>query len=226
VAGRASDPSELGQARRLLNERDLAISALNERVLSLEWELEELGRTLRTRELELDQLKQQPLAVPRESSPPASAPCSSPSLHPELVAAPVLERVSVSLRESMSVPPPSRPDSLSQTRRQKPRVKSELELEFKDETHFYAGITQDISQGGVFIATYNVFPVGSRLELGFRLPGGAEVRARGVVRWVRGEAEPEEERPGMGVAFTELSEAALTAIAAYCQKRAPLYIEL
>jgi uncharacterized protein (TIGR02266 family) len=78
----------------------------------------------------------------------------------------------------------------------------------------------------VFVATYHVFPVGSRLELNFQLPDGTEVRARGVVRWVRAKAEPGEERPGMGVAFSELSEAALTAIARYCLERAPLYMEL
>jgi uncharacterized protein (TIGR02266 family) len=232
VAARAPDLSELSQARRIPNDHEPTIEALSQRVSSLESEKEELLDQLRASERQLELLKQSLAPTPREtftaSVPPphAALPCSAPSLYPEFAPAPVLQRVSVSLRESMSVPPPSRPDAVPPSRRRQPRLSLELELEFKDETHFYAGITQDLSQGGVFIATYNVFPVGSRLELGFQLPDGAEVRCRGVVRWVRGEGEPDEERPGMGVAFTELSEQALSAIAKYCRKRAPLYMEL
>lgn len=222
VAGRASDADELIRIRALVAERDLVIGALNERLLTLESTLAELTQTLRARERELASSispRAEQAALPaREGSPVSS--------YPELTTLPVLQRVSVALRESLSAPPPSRPDAVPPSRRREPRRSCELDLEFTDETHFYAGLTQDLSQGGVFIATYHVFPVGSRLELGFQLPDGAEVRARGVVRWVRAAGEPGEERPGMGVAFSELSESALSAIASYCANRAPLYMEL
>lgn len=242
VGSRVSDGDELAEARALLAERALVIGSLNERVLALESMLAELTDTLRARERELTELARvaapqppdsaqtareaPPLSLHPEVSAPPAREASPPSLYPEMTALPVLQRVSIALRDSMSVPPPSRPDAVPPSRRREPRRSCELELEFTDETHFFAGLTQDLSQGGVFIATYHVFPVGSRLELGFQLPGGTEVRARGVVRWVREAGEPGQERPGMGVAFSELSESALNAIASYCERRAPLYMEL
>lgn len=237
VAVAISDSSELSRAQTLLGERDSTIAALNERVSELESELAMALAALRAKELELNGWKQAPSmpvasAAPRPNSAHAqparesNAAAPPPALtEPDKAGFPVLSRVSVALRESMSVPPPSRPDSVPPSRRREPRRACELELEFTDETHFYAGLTQDLSQGGVFIATYRVFPVGSRLELGFQLPDGTEVRARGVVRWVRAESEPEAERPGMGISFTELSEVALAAIAEFCRERAPLYME-
>jgi uncharacterized protein (TIGR02266 family) len=227
VAAAAPDSSELGQVRQLLLERDLLIASLNQRVSALESELSQARQALREKahvEPPQQTRSEQTQAPPAPNSGDrAAAPPVPPADEPGF---PVLSRVSVALRDGMSLPPPSQPDAVPPSRRREPRRVCELELEFTDETHFYAGITQDLSQGGVFIATYRVFPVGSRLELGFQLPDGTEVRARGVVRWVRGEGTPEDERPGMGVAFSELSESALAAIAAFCRERAPLYMEL
>lgn len=229
VAVAAADSSELGQVRQLLLERDLLIDSLNQRVSTLESELAQARQALLEKDARVEQ-PQQARSHEHAQAPPAAnssdRSAASPVSHPDETGFPVLSRVSVALRDGMSLPPPSQPDAVPPSRRREPRRACELELEFTDETHFYAGITQDLSQGGVFIATYRVFPVGSRLELGFQLPDGTEVRARGVVRWVRAEGAPEAERPGMGVAFSELSESALTAIAAFCRDRAPLYMEI
>ena len=233
VAVAAPDSSELGQARRLLLERDLLIDSLHQRVSALENELALARQALREKEALSERPKRapaedrsEPPSPPSTSQSPSPAQSSLPASAADERGFPVLSRVSVALRDGMSLPPPSQPDAVPPSRRREPRRVCELELEFTDETHFYAGITQDLSQGGVFIATYRVFPVGSRLELGFHLPGGTEVRARGVVRWVRGEGAPEDERPGMGVAFTDLSDPALAAIADFCRERAPLYMEI
>ena len=83
-----------------------------------------------------------------------------------------------------------------------------------------------MSEGGVFIATYRVQPVGTPLRLAFELPCGTKVTARGEVRWIReGDGDSNDGRPGMGIAFTSLPEAALLAIGRFCRQRPPLYME-
>jgi len=137
---------------------------------------------------------------------------------------PILQRVAFAYLSS-SLPPPNVRDSAAPSQRRAPRRSCELELEFTEDTHFYAGLTQDISQGGVFIATYRLLPVGSRLDLSFDLPDGTEIRTRGEVKWLR-EGACSGERPGMGVAFSELSEDAIIAIHRFCSERPLLYMDI
>jgi uncharacterized protein (TIGR02266 family) len=137
---------------------------------------------------------------------------------------PILQRVAFAYTSS-SLPPASVLDSAPPSQRRSPRRSCELELEFTEDTHFYAGITQDISQGGVFVATYRLLPVGSRLDLSFDLPDGTEIKTRGEVKWLR-ESAYSSERPGMGVAFLGLSEDAIVAIHRFCSERPPLYMDI
>lgn len=110
-------------------------------------------------------------------------------------------------------------------RRSAGRVACVLRVEFTEQTHFFAGLTQDISEGGLFVATYRVLPVGTAVVFGFELPDGARITAHGEVRWVRPPGSSEE-RPGLGIAFTELSPEAMRQISAFCATRPPLYIEM
>lgn len=94
------------------------------------------------------------------------------------------------------------------------RVRLNVEVEFHDDTRFYAGITDNISEGGLFVATYEPLAIGTRIDLRFRLPGGFTSNVSGVVRWHR---EPLylsscELPPGMGIQFEDLPEADAEAI--------------
>ena len=100
----------------------------------------------------------------------------------------------------------------------------ELHLEFTADTEFFAGLDQDMAQGGVFVATYRRVPVGTALTLELELPCGTNVTARGRVAWLR-DTGAGQCRPGLGVQFTELSPAALVAIARYVKHVPPLYME-
>ncbi len=227
-------PGELAAARKLIRERDQRILELEQRVSRLEGELTESRRAVAPT-----------LAEP--SAPSRALPATpAPSLldHPTLIEPtltefepyPTLTRLSLSMLavkpESSSagsggtdtLPPASSDDGVPSSRRRRPRLALELELEFTEDTHFFAGITQDLSEGGVFVATYRVLPVSTLLWLAFELPGGTQVRTRGEVRWIR-EEQAGSLRPGMGVAFLELPEAALVAITRYCRDRAPIYME-
>jgi len=108
-------------------------------------------------------------------------------------------------------------------RRGDPRHGCEIEVEFADESHFFAGLTQDISRGGLFVSTYHLLPVGSRLSLRFELPNGAQIEVLGQVRWVLD--SDADSRPGIGIEFVEASPEVLNGIAAFCAARPPLYFD-
>jgi uncharacterized protein (TIGR02266 family) len=139
----------------------------------------------------------------------------------------LLQRVIVSeAPPANSQPPPS-----SGGRRGAPRRACEFEVEFVDDTHFIAGLSSDLSTGGLFVATYHLIPVGSAVNLAFDLPQGRRIEARGEVRWVRERRERSERneegaRPGLGIAFTELSDDALVHITEFCRGNPPLYFEV
>jgi len=106
-------------------------------------------------------------------------------------------------------------------RRQQPRIRLETTIDLHSLSNFYTGLTENISDGGLFLATDDSFEPGSEVELAFSLVGGVDVRARGVVRWHR--TETEELSAGVGIAFTQLSEDAREAIQRFLARREPIY---
>jgi uncharacterized protein (TIGR02266 family) len=106
-------------------------------------------------------------------------------------------------------------------RRSTPRALLQVDIGLLSHSHFYTGLSMDVSRGGVFVATFDPLPTGTQLTLFFLLPSGINVEAPGTVRWTR--AGTAHEPPGMGVAFEALAKAACAAIAAFCEQRAPLY---
>ena len=79
----------------------------------------------------------------------------------------------------------------------------ELEVGISTESNFFIGFTENLSEGGVFVATYALKPIGSNVDVVLTFPNGEELRVPGVVRWLR-EASTEG-WPGMGVQFEHLS---------------------
>jgi uncharacterized protein (TIGR02266 family) len=116
-----------------------------------------------------------------------------------------------------------RPSSIE--RRRRARLGCEFEIEFLGDTHLIAGLSQDISEGGVFVATYQKLIIGSTVTLGLELPSG-RVEVRGQVRWERSEIEDSDQRPGFGVAFTELAPEAVAALTEFCRQHPAHYYEM
>jgi len=99
----------------------------------------------------------------------------------------------------------------------------EVEVGLVGENNFFAGLSMDVSEGGLFVATYQPGAVGTRLMLSFVLPDGHTVTTPGEVRFLmdpRGDMPP-----GMGVAFVELSDQDHQAIRRFCKMRRPTYYE-
>ncbi len=90
--------------------------------------------------------------------------------------------------------------------------------------NFFMGFSENISEGGLFIATHRPKKVGELVDLEFTLPGVAQkVKAVGEVRWTRVYAESNDAPPGMGVRFVEMSEEDAAAIRAFVQRRSPIF---
>lgn len=111
-----------------------------------------------------------------------------------------------------------------ENRKQGERAFLEVDIGLMSDSYFYAGLSQDVSRGGLFVATYQLKPPGTRIALYFVLPDGHAVSADGIVRWTRdaGDDLP----PGMGIAFERIEPRDLAAIGRYCRNRAPLYHDI
>ncbi len=95
----------------------------------------------------------------------------------------------------------------SRERRGEDRVDVQLNITIESESNFFMGFSQNISEGGLFIATHDHKDVGDKLTISFGLPDGQSViEARCEVCWVR-EFNPTMPfmTPGMGVRFLDLS---------------------
>jgi uncharacterized protein (TIGR02266 family) len=99
-------------------------------------------------------------------------------------------------------------------------------LSMNTDHQFYSGFSEDIDEGGIFVATFEPKPVGNKVLVNFKLPGGRPVTAQGEVQWVR-EYNPlvPEMAPGMGVKFTNLMPKDREAIKAFMQDRAPMFYD-
>lgn len=100
----------------------------------------------------------------------------------------------------------------------------ELEVGISTQSNFYVGFTENLSEGGVFIATYALKPIGSRIDVVLSFPNGEELRVPGVVRWIR-EADAEG-WPGMGVQFEQLTPADEKNIRKFLAVREPMFYDV
>lgn len=91
-------------------------------------------------------------------------------------------------------------------RRTMRRLELNVGVGFRSDSSFYTGYTADISEGGLFVASHMLQPIGAELALTFALPSGPEISVCAVVRWQR---DPQAARaalpPGMGVELHNLS---------------------
>ena len=110
-------------------------------------------------------------------------------------------------------------------RREHSRFSVDLDVTVGSDHNFYAGFAENLSAGGVFIATHKLKPVGSKIELSINLPDGAQVKAIGEVRWIRVFNEHSDTPPGMGVKFEGIDDASVAAIQGFLSRRDPLFFD-
>jgi len=121
-----------------------------------------------------------------------------------------------------------RPDSGApeSVRREHERFAVDLEVSLGSEHNFYAGLAENLSAGGLFVATHRLQKVGSKIDLTLRLPDSEETfQLSGEVRWVRVYNEQSDTPPGLGIRFAELSAEVTTAINRFLDQREPLFFD-
>jgi uncharacterized protein (TIGR02266 family) len=108
---------------------------------------------------------------------------------------------------------------VAEPRREHARGALEIAVTLESEHNFWAGITDNISEGGVFVATNAPPPIGTRVELILTLPSHPEPFAlQGVVRWTR-ERSTTDLPIGCGIQWQDLPRDAAQAIARFIAQR-------
>jgi uncharacterized protein (TIGR02266 family) len=111
-------------------------------------------------------------------------------------------------------------------RRIYPRFGVDLDVTMSSDHNFYAGFAENISSGGLFIATHVLKPAGEKLEISVNLPDRPRpIRCIGEVRWVREYSERSNVPPGLGIRFLDLPAEDATAIEQFVKDREPLFYD-
>ena len=119
------------------------------------------------------------------------------------------------------------------TRKRPPRVALNIELQYElklnqtSDHNFYTGFTNNISEGGLFIATEELIDIGSHLTFQLHLPSMQESHTvEGVVRWVRERSSMNESlNSGMGIEFINLTPALQAQINSFIDQRESIFYE-
>jgi uncharacterized protein (TIGR02266 family) len=102
----------------------------------------------------------------------------------------------------------------------------ETDITLESESEFYSGFSENLSEGGIFMATHSLLAVGAPVAVAFTLPGLArKIRVEGHVRWVRIHSETSDMPPGMGIEFGPLSAEDFEVIQRFCKQRTPLFFD-
>jgi len=123
-------------------------------------------------------------------------------------------------------------------RRRDERFDVAIEITMQSDSNFYHGLSANMSEGGVFIATHRDIAVGTVLRLSFRLPSsGRTIYVLGEVRWRRGPSaiaapgnvfgaeEGEGLMPGVGLKFIDVGDDDLHDIRRFVVIRPPEFFE-
>jgi len=103
---------------------------------------------------------------------------------------------------------------------------AEIELSLESDHNFYTGFTENISSGGLFVATRDLKPIGTIMEISFSLPeSGSKITTRCEVRWQRLEQSHVDSMPGIGLRFLDIDAASAEAINAFIGKRGSLFYD-
>ena len=136
---------------------------------------------------------------------------------------------------STPTPPPARvpmtpPDQAGKdgrTARRYRRFPLKVEVGYATDHNFYTGFMENLSSGGLFIATHQPAQIGEVMEITFTVPGipGTCV-AIAQVTWTRAyDATNEDMVPGMGLKFIQLDQKVRAAVELFIKHREPIFFD-
>jgi uncharacterized protein (TIGR02266 family) len=108
-----------------------------------------------------------------------------------------------------------------------PRSAVYASVDLFSEHNFWSGLTMNMSEGGLFVATHNAVAVGTTLVLHMRLPFEDEpVVTLAQVRWTRPYSGQDDVPPGLGLQFIDTDAASLAKIKKFVATvREPLFFD-
>ncbi|MDP1915368.1 MAG: TIGR02266 family protein [Myxococcales bacterium] len=214
------------QRVQALASRHQAIAEVRQRITAFRAQIAQLGQTLTTDE----KLVQRVVTQAKQA---AAAQAQAALATEEALGATMISAAPVpGLRQRAATQPPvAAPTKASSAaavaaaaKRQSPRVRMQAQVDFESDDNFFNGFSANISDGGVFVATVNVLPLGTSVDIGFTLPTGERIECKGVVRWVREIDDKQPDVfPGMGVQFVDLEDRSAQAIESFIQQREPMF---
>jgi uncharacterized protein (TIGR02266 family) len=110
--------------------------------------------------------------------------------------------------------------------RKSKRMAVAVDVSFHTEHNFFMGLTENLSEGGLFVATYDNIPIGTELQVQLNLPDSDTINAQGVIRWVREYSRfTEDLAPGVGLELVDLDDGDQAVIREFLSQRDPIYYE-
>lgn len=115
---------------------------------------------------------------------------------------------------------------LEEERRRAERVTLHAAVTATSETNFFAGFSENLSEGGVFIASLSPPPVGTALDVAVAVGEDEAIMVKGEVSWIR--TDDHGSPTGCGVRFTGLTERQSAYLHALLERagREPLFFEV
>ncbi len=106
------------------------------------------------------------------------------------------------------------------------RLSIHIEVTLSGPHNFFRGFTEDISKGGLFIATHRILPIGTEVTVTLLLEG-REFTLPAQVVWAREQNPllPQGIEPGMGLQFVRLSPEQISAIEEFIKKKEPIFFD-
>jgi len=127
----------------------------------------------------------------------------------------------------MKIPARTTPEMPARDIRQHRRVDLTVEITMGSDSNFYAGVTDNISEGGVFVATALPPPVGANVAMTLTLPDlGRKLALSGVVRWVRDLDHRHGVAVGCGIQWVDLPEEARRLVEHFVRSRDTLLYDV
>jgi uncharacterized protein (TIGR02266 family) len=232
--GRTERIAAINARRAALELRDSSLAAAEEALGNIESVLAEVEGLLRKREMALGAFAKDLERRAKEAAEQAER-LRKEAERAELARKataeqPAFQRATSTLENARTMPaipkPPPTAEKTGADRRIHPRVQVELDVSLSSEHNFFTGFVQNISEGGLFIATHEYLDVGAELDLTFRLPDGHEVRTRSRVQWLRlYNPDATDSSPGMGVRFLDISQADQAAVMDFLRQREPIFYD-
>lgn len=112
-----------------------------------------------------------------------------------------------------------------QNRRTDERKRVSLAVTLTSESNLYVGFADNMSEGGLFVATHELIGIGKQVDLEVQLPGEEKpIRVSGEVRWQRTVADPSNGvLPGFGAEFVDLSPEDRQRLEQFLEQREPIF---